>query len=62
MENKKRHLPVWQRALIYNTVPPLFTENLTIIRLTKYKDFLFCNGNCRQRLLLFRTAARKGIR
>ncbi len=28
-----------------NTVPPLFTEYLTINRLTKSIDLLFCNGN-----------------
>ena len=62
MEIKKRRLPFMAEGVINNTVPPLFTENLAIIRLTKYKDFLFCNGNVRQRLLLLRAAAQKGIR
>ena len=62
MEIKKTPPAVLAEGVKYNTVPPLFTENLAIIRLTKYKDFLFCNGNVRQRLLLLRAAAQKGIR
>ena len=44
MEIKKRRLPFMAEGVINNTVPPLFTENLTINRLTKFKDFCSVTG------------------
>ena len=44
MEIKKRRLPFMAEGVKNNTVPPLFTEYLTIDRLTKYKDLHSVTG------------------
>jgi len=61
MENKKRRLPFMAEGVRNNTVPPLFTEYLTINRLTKCKDFYSVTGTPVGAYCNVRAAAQKGI-